>query len=100
MDAIFRIPYNEAPVVSGLLRVTFKEKSEKTVKNLPGIVTVIERNDYVTLCDPLGLATVPWWKESLLVKLANKEDEALFILETEPDYVLTIMYNKEGVYMF
>ena len=34
-----------------------------------------------------------------LVKLVNKEDEALFILETEPDYVLTILYNEEGIYM-
>src|ERR1044071_4059699 len=53
VDAISKIPYNEVPVVSGPLRVTFEE-SEKTMKNPPGIVTVIERNDYVTLCDPLG----------------------------------------------
>jgi len=33
------------------------------------------------------------------VKLANKEDEALFILKTEPDYILTILYNKKGIYM-
>src|ERR1044072_1601369 len=98
VDAISRIPYNEAPVVSGPLRVTFEEP-EQTEKNLPGIVTVIERDDYVTLCDPLGLATVPWWEEPPLVKLANKEDEALFIKKTEPDYVLVILYNEEGIYM-
>jgi hypothetical protein len=98
VDAISRIPYNEAPVVSEPLQVTFEEP-KKPSKNPPGIVTVIERDDYVTLCDPLGLATVPWWEEPPLVKLANKEDEALFILETEPNYVLTILYNEEGIYM-
>src|ERR1044071_4994682 len=97
VDAISRIPYNEAPVISGPLRVTFEEEPER--RNLPGIVAVEERDDYVTLCDPLGLATVPWWEEPPLVKLANKEDEALFILETEPDYVLTILYNEERIYM-
>src|ERR1044071_4233889 len=45
VDAISRIPYNEAPVVSGPLRVTFEEP-EETPKNSPGIVTIIERNDY------------------------------------------------------
>src|ERR1044072_6912293 len=36
---------------------------------------------------------------TLLVKLANKENEALFRSETEPDFVLTILYNEEGIYM-
>jgi len=59
VDAISRIPYNKAPVVSGPLRVTFEEEPKRTTKNSPSIVTVIERDDYVTLCDPLGLVTVP-----------------------------------------
>src|ERR1044071_7246978 len=50
VDAISRIPYNEAPVVSGPLRVTFEEPEQP--KNLLGTVTVVERDDYVTLCDP------------------------------------------------
>src|ERR1043165_3263441 len=59
VDAISKIPYNEVPVVSGPLRVTFEEEPERTTKNPPSIVTVVERDNYVTLCDPLGLATVP-----------------------------------------
>src|ERR1044072_4868218 len=59
VDAISRIPYNEAPVVSRSLRVTFEEEERpKSIKNPSGIVIVIERNDYVTLYDPLRLATV------------------------------------------
>src|ERR1043165_7449212 len=77
VDAISRILYSEAPVVSEPLRVTFEkeEPPQRIIKNPPDIVTVIERNDYVTLCNPLGLVTIPWWEEPLLVKLANKKDE-------------------------
>ena len=53
----------------------------------------------MTLCDPLGLATIPWWEEPPLVKLADKEDEAIFIFESDPTFVLIILHDEEGVYM-
>ena len=58
-----------------------------------------KRNDYVTLIDPLGLATLPWWEEPPLVKLANKEEEVIFIFESDPTFVLIILHDEEGVYM-
>ena len=33
------------------------------------------------------------------MKLANKEEEAIFIFESDPTYVLIILHDEEGVYM-
>ena len=45
------------------------------------------------------MATLLWWEEPPLVKLANKEEEAIFIFETDLTFILVIFYDQEGVYM-